>query len=621
MTWANKARWLMDLCGMGGPPMCSCTREPIGRSRFSHLNRSTRRLKPPLPEGNKKRGFAMAPMVVIITLAGLMKVSHAAIVPTDVWLDVDTTNGLVDSRPRDVDDGLAMLFALHSPELAVRGVSVCFGNGRLDQTLQITRDILSQFAPGNLKTAYSGAASSDDLGKETDATRAIEAELTQRPLTILALGPVTNIATVVKNHPELHKNIIKIVVVAGRRPGFGFHPPGRPELIFPDANFEHDPQGMQVLLDSKLPIIFAGYEVSSDVWITPKELAALAKTGPTGQWIARTSAAWMNRWVQQRHLKGFNPFDTLAVGWVIDADLMESLPVVTHIQPANATPATAGSKKSKPLLICEPTKKASNQLYLTNAKPAFTPLLLRRLSGDDSVTTKPITAAIDQSLWDEVLKKNVSPGGWVNYEQLHRDPAVLDAYIASLAGVQLDAMDRNDKLATLINAYNAFTLRLILDHYPLKSIKDIPEKERWTAKRWNLGGHTWSLDEIEHERIRPKFNEPRIHFALVCAAVSCPPLRTEAYVGSRLDEQLEDQTKYVHHHPRWFVFDAKSSVVHLTSLYKWYGRDFEEATGQSVLKFAARYDAPLKAALDAGHTPTIEWIAYDWALNSIQNKP
>lgn len=619
MTWAHKARSLMGLCGMGASPMCSCTQEPIRRG-ISRRNTSRRRLMPPLPDGIERPSLVMATML-ILALAELVSVSHAAIVPTDVWLDVDTTNGLVDSRVRDVDDGLAMLFALHSPELAVRGVSVCFGNGRLDQTLPITRDILSQFAPDNLKTAYSGAASSDDLGKETDATRALEAELTQRPLVILALGPVTNIATVVKNHPELHKNILKIVVVAGRRPGFGFHPPGRPELIFPDANFEHDPQGMQVLLDSKLPIIFAGYEVSSDVWITPKDLAVLTKTGPTGQWIARTSAAWMNRWVEQRHLKGFNPFDTLAVGWVIDPNLMESLPVVTHIQPANAAPVNVDSKKSKPLLICEPTKAASNQIYLTNAKSAFTPLLLRRLSGDDSATTKPTTAAIDQSLWDQTLKKNVHPGGWVNYEELHRDSSALDAYIASLADVKLDAMDRDDKLATLINAYNAFTLRLILDHYPVKSIKDIPEKERWTAKRWNLGGHTWSLDNIEHQQIRPKFNEPRIHFALVCAAVSCPPLRSEAYVGSRLDAQLEDQTNYVHHHPRWFVFDAKTSVVHLTSLYKWYGKDFEEATGQSVLRFASRYDAPLKAALDAERVPTIEWMPYDWALNSIRNKP
>src|SRR5690606_18585297 len=109
----------------------------------------------------------------------------------------------------------------------------------------------------------------------------------------------------------------------------------------------------------------------------------------------------------------------------------------------------------------------------------------------------------------------VDAQGMVDYAGLAADTAALDGYIASLADVDLDVLSRDERLALLINAYNAFTLRLILDHYPVASIKDIPEAERWKAERWDLGGKTVSLDTIEHVMIRPVFNEPRIHWALV----------------------------------------------------------------------------------------------------------
>ncbi|RMF70696.1 MAG: DUF547 domain-containing protein, partial [Planctomycetota bacterium] len=172
----------------------------------------------------------------------------------------------------------------------------------------------------------------------------------------------------------------------------------------------------------------------------------------------------------------------------------------------------------------------------------------------------------------------------------------------------------------LINAYNAFTLRLILENYPLKSIKDIPAPKRWSAKRWKVAGHVWSLNQIEHEQIRPKFREPRVHFALVCAAIGCPPLRSEAYVGARLDEQLADQTHYVHTHPRWFQFEPGGRIVRLTMLYDWYAADFKKVAG-SVLEYAARHAPSLRAALDAGTKPKIRWLDYDWRLNSQENRP
>jgi len=224
----------------------------------------------------------------------------------------------------------------------------------------------------------------------------------------------------------------------------------------------------------------------------------------------------------------------------------------------------------------------------------------------------------DHSMFDTLLKRHVDDNGWVDYEGLDADAARLDAYLETIAAAPFDRMSRDEKLALLINAYNAATLRLILDFRPVKSIKDIPAAKRWDDRRWNVGGKTMSLADIEHKQIRPKFNEPRIHFALVCAAVGCPKLRNEAFVAKRLDAQLDDQMRYAHTHGRWLVFDADRGVLGLTKLYDWYGSDFTQS-GVTVEAYAAQYAPALKAALDAGRRITRRWLAYDWGLNSRDN--
>ncbi len=224
----------------------------------------------------------------------------------------------------------------------------------------------------------------------------------------------------------------------------------------------------------------------------------------------------------------------------------------------------------------------------------------------------------DHSAFDAVLRKHVDVAGWIDYEGLGSEAASLDIYIASLGNAPFADLGRDEKLALLINAYNAFTLRLILDHYPIKSIKDIPSANRWDAKRWRLGSVTLSLNQIEHEQIRPKFAEPRIHFALVCAAIGCPKLRNEAYQADRIEAQLEDQTRYMHSHDRWFRYQSGAKEVHLTKLYDWYDSDFGQVA-DSVLAFAARYSPSLAAALGEDKKPGIQWLDYDWTLNDRKN--
>ncbi|MDX1643875.1 MAG: DUF547 domain-containing protein, partial [Thermoanaerobaculia bacterium] len=211
-------------------------------------------------------------------------------------------------------------------------------------------------------------------------------------------------------------------------------------------------------------------------------------------------------------------------------------------------------------------------------------------------------AVFDHSAFDRLLATHVDTAGLVDYAALAEDSSALDRYVASLAEAPFDDMGRDERLALLINAYNAFTLRLILDYYPVDSIRSIPASERWEAERWELPTGTFSLNQIEHELIRPNFREPRIHFALVCAAIGCPILRQEAYTGAALEEQLEEQTRFTHSRERWVRYERGAEVIHLTRLYDWYGGDFEQVAG-SVLAYVARYRDDLAADLAAGHEP------------------
>ncbi len=225
----------------------------------------------------------------------------------------------------------------------------------------------------------------------------------------------------------------------------------------------------------------------------------------------------------------------------------------------------------------------------------------------------------DHGLFDQVLEQHVDEDGWVDYAGLKQDSSKLDQYIASLNEAPLETPGRNEKLALLINAYNAFTLKLIVENYPLESIKDIRARDRWEAERWKVGGQTWSLNQIEHEQIRPNFKEPRIHFALVCAAVGCPPLAKTAYRGETIETQLAAQTDYVHSHKTWLRVDGGNKTIHLTKLYQWYDGDFEQSAG-TVVEFVASVSDEAAQLTADDSKPRVRYLDYDWALNDAKNR-
>src|SRR5262245_57007156 len=221
-------------------------------------------------------------------------------------------------------------------------------------------------------------------------------------------------------------------------------------------------------------------------------------------------------------------------------------------------------------------------------------------------------------LFDHVLATRVKDG-LVDYAALKANPRELNDYLDQLASVpeaSFDQWTQPQKLAFQINLYNATTLRLILNHYPVKSIKKIGSlfSGPWDKPVVRLFGRSLSLDALEHERLRVQFDEPRIHFALVCAARSCPPLRAEAYTGAKLEQQLEELGRLFLRMEQKNSVDLKTRTLHLSPIFKWFAEDFQRRSG-SVQKFVAPYfPDELRRELQKGDF-RIKYTDYDWSLN------
>lgn len=242
----------------------------------------------------------------------------------------------------------------------------------------------------------------------------------------------------------------------------------------------------------------------------------------------------------------------------------------------------------------------------------------------------------DHAAWSALLKKHVvlidgGKASQVDYAGFARDRAALKAYLDSLAAVaraEFDAWSKPQQLAFLINAYNAYTVELILTKYPeLKSIRDLGNplfNSPWKRRFFTLLGEKRHLDWIEHEVIRKPgvYDDPRIHFAVNCASVGCPMLREEAFVAARLDAQLEEQTRRFLSDRSRNRYNAATGKLEVSEIFKWYGEDF--ASGYrgiaSLTQFLGRYadllaDAPAeRARIREGRAP-IDYTEYAWALN------
>ena len=295
----------------------------------------------------------------------------------DVWIDADPAIGIPNC---DVDDGLALIQAFHSPELKIHGVSAVFGNAPLDQAYPLAIELCRRFGPAGLPV-LEGAASRDALGQENAAVRGIAQALERVPLTLLAIGPVTNIASLLMLRPELADRVECIVMVAARRPGQEFFSTDTQENPFPDFNFECDPVAMQVLLDTPVELVFAPWEVSSHVFMTAADLDSLALTGAPGAYVSEHSRQWLSVWTDTLGAPGFNPFDTLAVAYLTHPASIETFEGRVWIEGA-----AEDREGRRPQLLVEPIPGTDadtvgrRAVYCSRPRPSFKPMLLERLA-------------------------------------------------------------------------------------------------------------------------------------------------------------------------------------------------------------------------------------------------
>jgi hypothetical protein len=268
------------------------------------------------------------------------------------------------------------------------------------------------------------------------------------------------------------------------------------------------------------------------------------------------------------------------------------------------------------------------------------------LSVDQSGLLKPplaFAAEFSYEGYAKTLGAHVYGQGIVNYTGLKADRKGLDAFVSSLSALDPELFGKwsdKEKIAFWINAYNALTLRVIIDNYPIKasffsalrfpqnSIRQI--KGVWDEIQFPVMGRNMTLDNIEHDTLRSQFDEPRIHMALVCAALGCPPLRNETYIWAKLESQLDDQARRFFKDPGKFRGDREEDRVYLSSIFKWFGGDFVKSYGsakgfpgkketeRAVLNFASNYlDRDEKSYLEKGGY-SISYLPYDWSLNEKQ---
>jgi Protein of unknown function, DUF547 len=223
------------------------------------------------------------------------------------------------------------------------------------------------------------------------------------------------------------------------------------------------------------------------------------------------------------------------------------------------------------------------------------------------IAEKPIEKPVkkpesDHSVWNDLLKKHVSTTGKVNYKGFKEDLEILDSYMRSLnENAPSESATKEARLAYWINAYNAVTIRLIVVNYPLTSITKLDGGKPWDVKRYSNGGKKMSLNDIENNILRP-MGDARIHFALNCAAKSCPPILNEAFTAENVNKLLEQRTRQFINSSRTVI---EKDAIKVSKVFDWYGKDFG-----NVVDFVNKY-----AKVKASKTAKVTFADYDWSLN------
>ena len=269
------------------------------------------------------------------------------------------------------------------------------------------------------------------------------------------------------------------------------------------------------------------------------------------------------------------------------------------------------------------------------------PLTVTAASSTKSETAQIPTDAFSYKDYADLLAKYVTDKGEVDYKALLANREPLDKFTAAMAAISeetYNAWDNNAKLALWVNAYNAYTLTAIIDHYPIQlggiiarvrfpqnSIRQIPGV--WNKLEWGVVGKKYTLEGIENDILRIEFaDEPRVHMAIVCASVGCPPLRNEPFRAEKLDTQLADQSRQFLATTEKLNIDRDAKAVRLSPIFDWFGEDFVGKYGtdafashsedmRAVLNFVSQYVSEADATYLKLQQYTTDFQSYDWALN------
>lgn len=282
---------------------------------------------------------------------------HGLAIKKKVWVDTDLAVGMKRYHREgysDVDDGYAILQLFKADNIDITGISAVFGNTKIDDAYRLCKEMVNEFSPYPIPV-FKGAGKRIDLGQvETnDAVEAMAKALRKEPMTILAIGPATNVGLLLLRYPELASRIQEVVLVAGRRTSTSYFEIGYPVRHAPDLNFDLDNDAFRILFQQGLKVVLCPFELSNKVWLTAKDLGRLKNGMPGNEWLSEKSGPWLQQWLDAGDI-GFNPFDVLASHYLMAPEDIVMEPLVARLEiHANDMQWQDDEQHFKPYLLCD----------------------------------------------------------------------------------------------------------------------------------------------------------------------------------------------------------------------------------------------------------------------------
>lgn len=318
-------------------------------------------------------------MKKIVIIVSLLLLSLPNFAQKKIWFDTDIMIGNPDRAPREVDDAITLMMTLkYQDKVKIEGISLIT---YVDYAYPVVEKMLKWYAPELKIPIYKGSNTCTDLGVENEATKALAAALKKEKLTILALGPATNVATVLKNHPELASQIEEIVFCAGRTTDFHFKP-GLEKITVSDYNFERDVESFRVVFDSGIKVVLSGFECSVYLFLGKTDYEFLNNSFEGDKWVYDFLRPWSKRCELGFGSDGFIPFDTTPLGYLTHPNFFkyyENIPVDIITRPNDATFPPNRPQEKAFLEVSTASKSKWKCTYAYKTLPGFEEIVIESL--------------------------------------------------------------------------------------------------------------------------------------------------------------------------------------------------------------------------------------------------